>query len=54
MSREQILNFISKMSCSQGFYGRLLRDMEEDDSFLDELVNHKFAQPVDLVMYLEG
>lgn len=43
---------------SQGFYGRLLRDMEANEEFaedvLSELEAQNFGDAVDLVLYIEG
>lgn len=54
MTKEQILNTIKSLAMSQGFYGRLLRDINDDESILDELVAQNFADSLDLVMYLES
>jgi predicted Ser/Thr protein kinase len=56
---EDFMNFISTMACSQGFYGRLKRDIQELDC--DELEklkkvieNKKFTDTLDIVFWLEG
>lgn len=58
MKRNEILNVIRQLSMSQGFYGRLLRDMEVNEEFaeevLTELERQNFGDAVDLVMYIEG
>ena len=51
MNKEEILNFIEQMSYSQGFYGRLLRDITEEG--LDYLEKMDFKHPLDLVLFLE-
>lgn len=53
MNKEQILNTIKSLARSQGFYGRLLEDINEDETILDELVEQNFADSLDLVLYLE-
>ena len=53
MNREDILNSIKSLSMSQGFYGRLLRDIEQDSFILDELEKQKFNDVVEMVMFLE-
>lgn len=53
MNAEQILDFIRTMAMSQGFYGRLLADIQEDSSILDLLVNQHFGDPMDLIFFLE-
>jgi hypothetical protein len=56
MSKEEILSFIEQMSYSQGFYGRLLRDIAEDEDgeILKTLEKQNFKDLLDLVMFLEG
>ena len=54
MTREEILENIKMLAKSQGFYGRILRAIEEDDSILDTLEEQKFSDVIDLVMYLES
>lgn len=43
---------------SQGFYGRLLRDMKTNKEFAEELLSElegkNFRDAVELVMYIEG
>jgi len=48
-----ILNTIKSLSRSQGFYGRLLNDINENPFILEELENKNFNTPLDLVLYLE-
>ena len=59
MNREQILDAFRSLARSQGFYGRLLEqidsvDEETRDAFLSDLENRKFRNVVDLVMWIEG
>ena len=61
-SVEQVIEVVEMMAQSQGFYGRLLRDIQymqefEKDKFeefkeLIELMG--FENPVDVVMFFEG
>jgi len=53
MNKEAILDTIKSLAKSQGFYGRLLRDINEYPEILDELVEQKFKEPLDLILYLE-
>ena len=55
MNREEILKTIRSLAKSQGFYGRLLEAIEEDDSdeFIQELIDQQFKDSVDLILYLE-
>lgn len=55
---DDFMNFISTMAYSQGFYGRLKRNIEELDSEgLEELKNvieqKKFTDTLDFVFWLE-
>ena len=54
LSREDILKFIITLSKSQGFYGRLLRDIDEDKTILDKLAEQNFKEDLDLILFLEG
>lgn len=54
MTREEILENIKMLAKSQGFYGRVLRAIEEDDSILDTLEEQNFNDVVDMVLYLES
>lgn len=59
MNREQILDTFRDLAKSQGFYGRLLAnidllDEETRDAFLSDLESQNFSDAVDLVMYIEG
>ena len=57
-----VINILSELSQSQGFYGRLLRDIYETmeyepeyfDMFVEEIENANFRSPLDVVMYFEG
>ena len=54
LSREDILKLIITLSKSQGFYGRLLRDIDEDKTILDKLAEQNFKEDLDLILFLEG
>lgn len=62
MNEEQILETIRNLSHSQGTYGRILRDLEEEkknnpevyQETMQSLVEQKFKDPVDLIMYIEN
>lgn len=54
MNKEEILSAIRTLAMSQGFYGRLLKAIEENEEILDDLVAQNFGDVVDLVMYIEG
>jgi hypothetical protein len=52
MNRNQIMEVITELSYSQGFYGRLKRDMT--DEALDYLEAQNFKDSLDLILFLEG
>ena len=57
-----VLNILSELSQSQGFYGRLLRNIyelmehepERFDMFVEEIESADFRSPLDVVIYFEG
>lgn len=54
MTREEILENIKMLARSQGYYGRILRAIEEDETILDTLEEQNFKDVVDMVLYLES
>lgn len=54
MTKEQILDAIKSLAMSQGFYGRLLRDINENPAMLEQLEQQNFADSVEMVMWIEG
>lgn len=54
MTREEILENIKMLAQSQGYYGRLLRAIEEDETILDTLEEQNFNDVVDMVLFLES
>lgn len=56
MDRQQIHQTLFWLAQSQGFYGRVLRNIEEapnQDEIWDELEAQNFKEPLDIVMYFE-
>lgn len=57
MNREQIIQAITQLSKSQGFYQRLLDMIEEGGTEVDNFLNHmesqNFSDTIDLILYLE-
>ena len=61
MSREQIMLVIRRLASSQGFYGRLLHniqelqtnDPEEADRVFSVLEAQKFNDVLDVILYFE-
>ena len=57
-----VIDIIDTLSHSQGFYGRLLRDIYELKKyepemfamFVDEIESQNFTNVLDIVMYFEG
>lgn len=57
-----VIDIIDTLSHSQGFYGRLLRDIYElrryepemFAMFVDEIESQNFTNVLDIVMYFEG
>ncbi|MCI7555078.1 MAG: hypothetical protein MST00_06575 [Tenericutes bacterium] len=59
MKREEIMETIKSLASSQGFYGRLYRDLmeldeDEYDEVMTELESQNFKDGVDLVMFIES
>lgn len=56
---DEMIDIITELSYSQGFYGRLLRDLNElDDETLNEVEklweSKKFKNNIDFIMWLES
>lgn len=59
---DDVIDIIDTLSYSQGFYGRLLRDIYELKKyepemfamFVDEIESQNFRTALDVVMYFEG
>lgn len=59
---DDVIDIIDTLSHSQGFYGRLLRDIYELKKyepemfmmFVDEIESQNFRTALDVVMYFEG
>ena len=62
MKREEILRLFKSLSKSNGYYGRLLVDLndlrinDEDsyESIMSDLENQNFQTPLDAVLFIEG
>lgn len=58
MDRKDIIDTIRTLACSQGFYGRLLEQLNSLDTadynaVMNELEKQKFTCVLDLIMYFE-
>ena len=62
MSFEEMIVAIEHLACSQGFYARLLRDIEyldennpvEFDRLVTELEAQNFSDVLEMIEYFEG
>lgn len=59
MKRKEILKLFKSLSKSNGFYGRLLEDLNNLDpkdfeSVMKYLEKQKFQTPLDVVLFVEG
>ena len=59
MNRDEIREVFIQLAMSQGFYGRLLRQIDEADeeareNFWKDLEDQNFKDSVDLILYIEG
>jgi len=54
MNKGQILETITMLAKSQGFYGRLLEHINDEPSYLDFLEKQNFVDVVDFVLYMES
>lgn len=59
MNRDEIREVFKQLAMSQGFYGRLLRQIDEADedvreNFWKDLEDQNFKDSVDLILYIEG
>lgn len=53
MNKEEILSTIKSLANSQGFYGRILSQIDDHPEILDVLEEQNFNDVIDLIMYLE-
>lgn len=59
MNRYQIENLMQSLAMSQGFYGRLLRDIysapeDEQERFWENMEAQNFGNDLDVVLFFEG
>ena len=54
MTKEEIKQQIINLSKSQGFYGRVLQQIEDNPELLDELEKQNFRDPLDIVFFFES
>lgn len=58
MTKQDIKNNIAMLAKSQGFYGRLLNQIEEDEAVFDYLheksIQESWKDAVDMVLFIES
>lgn len=59
MNRDEIREVFKQLAMSQGFYGRLLRQIDEADEearekFWQDLEEQNFKDSLDVILYIEG
>lgn len=54
MTKEEIISAVKNLAMSQGSYGRLLEQLENNEEALDYLAEQNFSDVVDMVMFLES
>lgn len=52
MNKQEILSAIESLAQSQGFYGRILENL--NDEALDYLEKQNFTDTLDLILFLES
>jgi hypothetical protein len=52
--KEKYLGWIKQLAQSQGFYGRLLKELENNTTALEMLLENDFKDAVDMVLWLEN
>lgn len=61
MKMNQIMDLITELSCSQGFYGRLKRDIlemkenfpDQYDMLVENWESRNFKDSLDFILYIE-
>jgi hypothetical protein len=51
--KEKYLGWIKELAQSQGFYGRLYKQLQNDSMALEMLLENDFKDAVDMVLWLE-
>ena len=54
MRMEELFEAVHALSPSQGFYGRFLEEMQENWDELYPILNNKFTDIVDFILFLES
>lgn len=54
MTMEELYEVVEALSYSQGFYGRFLEEMQENWDELKPILDGKFTDVVDFILFLES
>ena len=54
MTMEELYEAVEALSHSQGFYGRFLEEMQENWDELKPILDGKFTDIVDFILFLES
>ena len=54
LTMEELYEEVKALSYSQGFYGRFLEEMEENWDELKPILDGKFTDIVDFILFLES
>ena len=54
MTMEELYEAVEALSHSQGFYGRFLEEMDEHWDELYPILNNRFTDIVDFILFLES
>ena len=54
LTMEELYEAVEALSHSQGFYGRFLEEMQENWDELYPILNNKFTDIVDFILFLES
>ena len=54
LTMEELYEAVEALSHSQGFYGRFLEEMQENWDELYPILNNRFTDIVDFILFLES
>ena len=53
LNSEEIYNLVSMLAEQQGFYGNVKRELDEDWERLSKVLENKFENEIDFMMWIE-
>lgn len=53
LTSEEIYNLVSMLAEQQGFYGNVKRELDEDWERLSKVLENKFENEIDFMMWIE-